>query len=191
MSGTGLNAILFLINALFDFYLFILIIRFFLALAGAEYTHPITQFVVKFTSFIIKPLRKMIPNYRGIEVATIVLILLLEIIKFFILTVMSFGLPNLLGLILLAIGDTAKLILEAISFVFLLRLIMYWLQPASPMNQALDQFAAPFMHPLQRVALGRTSYLWIAWILAFVILQLLIIAFINPLLAQGLKIAVG
>lgn len=192
MSGTSLNVILFLISTIFDLYLFILIMRFFLALAGADYSHPITQFVVKFTSFLVKPMRKLIPDFRGAEIATLVLILLLEIIKFFIIIVLSFGLPNLLGLILLALGDTIKLGLEVLSFVFLLQLIMYWLQPTSPINHVLNQFTSFFMRPIQRMfAPSGTSYMWIAWVLAFIILQLLIIIFVNPMLAQGLKIAVG
>ena len=190
MSGTSLNALLFLISIVFDLYLLVLIIRFFLALANAEYDHPFTQFVVKLTNFLVKPLRRFIPNFRGIEIATIVLVLVIEIIKFFIITTLRFGPPNLLGLILLAIGDAIKLGLEVLSFIFLLQLIIYWLQPGSPINHILNQFTAPFMQPLKRL-FANTNYVWLAWIFGFIILQLLIIILINPLLAQGLIMAVG
>lgn len=190
MSGTSLNALLFIISIVFDLYLIVLIIRFFLALSGAEYSHPITQFVVKFTSFIVKPMRKIIPDFRGVEFATLVLILLVEMIKFFIITILSFGLPNLLGLILLAFADAVKLTLEVLSFVFLLQLFIYWL---ISLNQLVTQFTSPFMRPLQRMLApnGGTGYMWVAWVSAFVVLQLFIVMLVNPLLAQGLKVAVA
>lgn len=192
MLAINSNALFFLIGTVFDLYLFILIIRFFLALAGADYSHPITQFVVKFTNFLVKPMRKIIPDFRGIEIATLALIILIEMIKFFTIISLKYGLPNLLGLTLLAIGDSIKLGLEVLSFVFLLQLIMYWLQPTSPINQVLNQFTLFFMRPIQRLlAPSGTSYIWVAWVIAFSILQITIIIFINPLLIQGSKIAIG
>src|SRR5262245_37411131 len=115
MSGTSLNAILFLISTLFDLYTFVLIIRLIFAWLGAEYNHPVTQFVVRFTSFIVKPLKKFLPDIRGVETSTIVLIIIVEALKYFVITVLSFGLPNFAGLLILAIGDSIRLILEMLS----------------------------------------------------------------------------
>jgi YggT family protein len=192
MSGIGLNALLFFISTFFDLYLFVLIIRFFLALAGADYTHPMTQSVVKITNFVVRPLRKIIPDFNQIEFATLVLILVLEIIKFLIIITLTYGLPNLLGLIILAVGDTIKLTAQVLSFVFLLQLIMYFVQPSSPINQTLSQFTSPFMRPLEQALAPRgISYMWIAWAFAFVILQLVTAILVNPLLTQGLLTAIA
>src|SRR5579883_585709 len=109
MSDTLRATLLFLIQTVFDLYLFLLIIRLVLAWVNADYYHPVTQFIIKCTSFIVKPMRKYIPNVKDLETATVVLIIILELIKFFLISLLSFGLPNLLGLLILAIGDSIKL----------------------------------------------------------------------------------
>ena len=113
MSGTTLNAFLFLLTSVFDIYLFVLIIRLVLAFSGGHYEHPITQLIVKLTSFIIDPLRRFLPDVKGIETSTIVVILLVEFIKFFLISCITFGFPNLLGVIILSFADAFKLLLQA------------------------------------------------------------------------------
>src|SRR3990167_7115371 len=110
MSDTVNAALLFLINTLFDLYLFVLIIRLVLAFVGSNYFEPITQFIVKITNPVVKPIRRFIPNYRHIELSTILIIIVLEMIKFAIIASLTFGFPNILGLFLIAIGDAAKLL---------------------------------------------------------------------------------
>ena len=68
------SALVFLINSLFDMYLFILIIRLILVWVGANYFDPITQFIVKMTDPIIKPLRRRLPNIQRIEISTLLVI---------------------------------------------------------------------------------------------------------------------
>jgi len=190
MSGTSLNAILFLISTLFNLYILVLIIRLILAWAKADYSHPITQLVVRLTSFIIKPMKKFLPDIGGIELSTLVLIILVEVIKYFVITLLSFGLPNVIGLLILAIGDSIKLILEILFYAILLQAILSWVQPGSPINHVLNKLTSPIMRPLQRV-IPPVAGIDISPIPALIILQLLIIIVVNPLLGLGLGVAVG
>jgi YggT family protein len=190
MSGTSLNAILFLISAVFDLYIFVLIIRLILAWSGAEYSHPITQLVVQLTSFIIKPMKKILPDIRGFETSTLVLILVVEIIKYFVITALSFGVPNILGLLLLAIGDSIKLVLELMFYAIFLQFIVGLIQPSSPIYQVLSKLTSPALRPFQRI-IPTVGGFDLSPIPALIILQLLIIIVVNPILGMGLSIAVG
>src|SRR3990167_5696895 len=107
MSGIH-EGLLFLVTTLFDLYLFVLVVRVLLVLAGANYYDPITQFVVKCTDFAVKPLRRLIPNVRGIEVATIVLIFALELIKYILIASINIGAFSIPGLAIIAVADTLK-----------------------------------------------------------------------------------
>ena len=137
MPETMLAGLLFLINTVFDLYLFVLIVRVILVWSGANYFHPVTQFIVKLTDFLVKPLRRIIPNVRGIELSSVFLIIVLEIIKFLVVTTLSYGMPNILGVIVLALADFFKLIILTFFYAILLQAILSWIQPRSPMNRIL------------------------------------------------------
>ena len=92
------TATIFLISTLFDLYIFVLLIRIVLISIRADFYSPISQFVTKLTQGIIQPLRRVIPNYKKIELASIVLIVALAMLKYFLLGVIVFGHANPIGL---------------------------------------------------------------------------------------------
>lgn len=188
MSDTVRAALIFVVNTVFDFYLFILVVRLILAWVSAEYHNPITQFVVKCTNFIVKPLRHYLPNFRDLETATLVLIIILELLKFLIVLLLSFGFPNLLGLLLLAFADTFKIILNTFFYAIILQVILSWLQPGSAISHVLTQFNSPILRPLQRIIPPMQGFDF-SPLVAMLILQLLIIILVNPLLYLALGIA--
>lgn len=190
MSDTLRAALLFLINTIFDLYLFILMVRILLAYAGANYFEPITQFVIKATNFIVQPLRRIIPNYRQFELATILLVLVLEIVKFFLIFLLSFGIPNIVGLLIVAFADALRLLLQTFFYAILLQAILSWLQPYSPVSNILNQITSPIMKPIRRFVplIGGID---ISPIPALILIQLLIIVIVNPLVQVGMGVAVG
>ena len=190
MSGTTLNAFLFLFTSIFDIYLFVLLIRLVLAWSGGSYQHPITQLIVTLTRFIIDPLRRFLPDVKGIETSTLAVILLVECIKFFLISCMTFGFPNLLGVSILAFADALKLLLQAFFYGIILQALISFIQPQSPILFILNKLTAPILRPLQRLIPPINGF-DISPIPALIVLQLLIIILVNPLLAQGLAIAVG
>lgn len=181
-------ALLFLVSTIFDLYLFILVIRLILAWVESDYYNPVTQFVVKFTSFIVKPLKRFIPDYHGLELATIFLIIVIEIIKFLFISFLSFGFPNPFGLLIISIVDAIKLTIEIFFYAILFQAILSWIQPGSSISRDLDRFTSPILRPLQRVIPPVAGY-DIAPIPALIILQLLIMILIKPLMAVGLSVA--
>ncbi len=190
MSNTLHDALLFLINTLFDLYLFILVVRIILVYVRSNYFDPITQFVTKLTDFIVKPLRRLIPNIGRFETVTILLIIVIECIKFLIISSVSFGVPSLIGLLLLSIGDALKLVIQSFFYAIILQAILSWVQPHSPMTQTLNQFTWPIMQPFRRL-IPPIGGMDISPIPALIVLQLVNILIATPLIAMGLKTAMG
>ncbi len=190
MSGATLDAILFLVSCIFDFYIMVLVIRLVLAYVNADYNHPLTQFVIKLTSAVVKPLKKFLPDIRGIETATIVLIFIVTMFKCLILNLLSFGIPNLLGVFIYSIGDVLRLFLLTISIALLIQALLSFIQPASPAYGILSRATAPLLRPLQRF-IPPISGVDITPIVAIVILQLLFILIARPIMSYGLAVAVG
>lgn len=188
MSDTVLAALLFLITTVFNLYLFVLTIRLILAWVNADYFHPATQFVLKCTDFLVKPLRSYIPNYRRLETATLVCIIVITTIKFFFISLLTFGLPNVIGLLLLAVTDTFKLILETFFYAIFLQAILSWLQPGSPIARVLEKFTAPILRPLQRV-IPPISGFDITPVIALIVLQLLLMVIVKEGIYIGWRVA--
>ncbi|MEA3643742.1 MAG: YggT family protein, partial [Lamprobacter sp.] len=67
------NPLIFLVKTLFGLYITLVVIRFLLQWARADFYNPISQFVVKLTSPVLRPLRKVIPGYAGLDLSTVVL----------------------------------------------------------------------------------------------------------------------
>ena len=95
------------------FYLTIVLLRFLLQLARADFYNPISQFVVKATNPLLRPLRRFIPGWGGIDGAALVLAVIIQAITFFLiivalnssipainpLTLLSWSILNVLDLI--------------------------------------------------------------------------------------------
>ncbi len=181
------EALLFLVSTLFDMYLFLLVVRVLLAYAGANYFDPFTQFIVRCTDFAVKPLRKLIPNIRGIEISSLVLILALEFVKYIIIASLNLDSLSMAGLLIIGFADMLKIILQTMFYAIIMQAILSWVQPGSPLNNLLYKINAPIMRPVQRLCpvVGGVD---ISPIPAMIILQLLIIMLVNPLMALGLGV---
>lgn len=184
------DATMFLITTIFDLYLFILVIRVILAFSGANYYDPITQFVVRCTDFVVKPLRRLIPNIRGIEMASVVIIVSLEFIKYILISSLGAQSLALPGLLIIAIADTLKLFLQTYFYAIIIQAIMSWVQPGSPTNMLLYRITSPIIRPFQRLV-PNVGGVDISPIPAMITLQLLIIVIVNPLMAIGLGVSLA
>lgn len=183
-------ALLFVTTSIFDIYLFVLILRIILVWVRADYLNPLVQFVVRCTDFLIKPLRRIIPNVGKLETSTLCVLFGLEISKFFIIFLLTFGMPHLVGLLILAFEDIIKLIVQAFFYAIMLQVILSWVQPFSPLNRILLQFVSPIMRPIQRFV-PPIAGIDISPIPALMLLQLMIIMIVNPLMAVGSGMAVN
>ena len=190
MPNSLQDALIFLIRTLFDLYLFVLVIRLILAYVKASYFDPLTQFIAKLTDFIIKPTRRLIPNFGGIEWATLAWLFCLELIKYFIIQMLSFGYTPIGGLVLLVIGDIIGLIIQTFFYAILIQVVMSWVQPHSPITRTLQQFTSPIMRPFQRI-IPLIGGIDISPIAALICLQLLNILIVNPIMTMGMGTIVG
>ena len=146
------NAGIFLVKTLFDLYLFVLVLRLILVFVRADYFNPLSQLVVKLTNRIITPLRRIIPNVATIELSTLFVIIVVEIIKFTIISFLVTNSVNILGVIILAILDTLRTILSTFFYAILIQALLSWIQPGtSPITQVLNKITSPIIRPIQRI----------------------------------------
>src|SRR5690606_29266381 len=69
-----------IIQTFCNLFLVAVLLRFLLQVARADFYNPISQFLVRVTNPVLKPLRRVIPGVLGIDLASIVLALVVEMI---------------------------------------------------------------------------------------------------------------
>lgn len=175
MMGSLGNAELFLVNTLFNLYLLTLSIRLILAFSRSNYFNPLTQLIIKLTQPLVAPLRRILPTYKGVEYATLVLMIFFELIRVILVSMITIGVPPIATLLIFALAGTLRVILSTFFYAILLRAILSWFQPGySPAGQLLEELSAPIIRPLQRI-IPSINGIDITPIPALIILQLLII----------------
>lgn len=150
------GALVFLLDFAFSAYIFIVLTRFVLQLARADFYNPISQFVLKATNPLLKPLRRIIPGYGGLDVASLVLVVVLIMLKaVLILGIQVGGFPSGIGgqLVIYSLQELASLILNYVFWAVLIRVILSWVapDPYNPVVRVIVQVTEPIMAPIRKL----------------------------------------
>jgi YggT family protein len=147
------NPLAFLVQTVFGLYVVVVVVRFFLQLVRADFYNPLSQFVVKLTTPVLRPLRRVIPGLWGLDVASIVLAWVLTAIQ---LALMAWllGIPVTVGAPLgWAIPELVALVLNVFLFAIIAQALLSWVSPGTynPAAALLYSLTAPVLRPLQRL----------------------------------------
>lgn len=187
------NAGIFLIQTLFGIYEVIILLRFLLQLTRADFYNPVSQFIVKATSLPLRPLRRVIPGMAGMDMASLVLLLVVIIIELLLLSVVAnLPMPSLSGLIALALVELLKLTIYVFLFSVFVLAILSWVSPGgyNPVANLLYQITAPLMRPARRL-LPPMGGLDLSPMIVMLGLYLLVLLVIHPLQDWAATLAYG
>ena len=147
------EAALFLVEVSFEFYIMMLVLRLVLHLIGADYYHPLCQFVAKLTRPVIAPMQRFFPIVKNIDLSVVALIIVLEMLKVsLVFLIKGEAIHHTFGLLVYAFGDFLDQIVTIYFYGILLQIIMSWVRPSyNPMIDILYRITNPLMHPVQRI----------------------------------------
>ena len=185
------NAGVFLVQTLFGLYLLVVMLRLILQIVRADFYNPLSQFLVKVTNPPLKPLRRFIPGVAGIDLASVVLLLLLKIIEILLLAVFpNYPALELIGLPILAIAELIALMVNIFLFAIIIQAILSWVNPGTynPVSSLLQQLTEPVLGPFRRMIppISGMDLSPLAAIIAIVLIKML---FVQPLLDWGKNMA--
>lgn len=175
MSGL-VEALIYIIQTLGSLYLLIVLLRFILQLVRADFYNPLSQFTVKATQPLLKPLRRVIPSIAGLDSASLVLAVLVQLLLMVVtLSLMGFNPVSVIPQLLVwsLIGVTS-LFLKVFFFALIVSVILSWVAPGSynPGAQLVNQLCEPLLAPFRKL-LPNLGGLDISPIFAFIALNLL------------------
>lgn len=148
--------LIFLLDTVLGLLSLALLLRFYFQLLRVPYYNAVSQFLIAVTDFIVRPARRVIPGWAGMDMATLVLAWLLECIiltSVFMVQGYDFdaNLTTSIGVIgLLGIVEIVKTTLYIILVMIIVQAIISWINPHSPMAPLLDSFTRPFLAVFRR-----------------------------------------
>jgi YggT family protein len=192
MGGSYLiQAAVFLIQIIFGLYILAVLLRYLLARVRADFYNPLSQFLVKVTNPAIKPLRRLIPGYLGIDWPSILLLLLVQGLEIVLISLIASGqIPSPLGLLVLTIAYLIKEIIYVYLFIIFIQIVISWINPGAynPITIIMYQLSEPILKPARKLipAAGGFDFSSLVVIIG---LQLLIILLVSPLMDLGLRLS--
>ncbi len=174
MTGLDSAGIL-ILQTLGNLYLLVVLLRFILQLVRADFYNPLSQFVVRATHPLLRPLRRVVPSLGGLDLASLVLALLVQLLLMVLMLLLAYGTPgNPLALLVWAVIGVLGLFLKIFYFALIAGVILSWVAPNSynPAVQLVNQLCEPLLVPFRRL-LPDLGGLDISPIFAFLALQLL------------------
>ncbi|GAA0288994.1 MULTISPECIES: YggT family protein [Pseudomonas] len=171
----GLNdALIFIIQTLGSLYLLIVLMRFILQLVRANFYNPLCQFVVKATQPLLKPLRRVIPSLFGLDMSSLVLALLLQILLFVVVLTLNGYQAFTVLLLPWALIGIFSLFLKILFWSMIISVILSWVAPGSrsPGAELVYQITEPVLAPFRRL-IPNLGGLDISPIFAFIAIQLI------------------
>lgn len=172
----------FLVETLFGLYLLIVMLRFLFQLFHADFYNPISQFVVKATTPLLRPVRRWIPGFGGIDLAALLLALVIQIAELWLVHGMQGYQPNLSGLLVLSLAGLLRLLVYIFLVAIFIKVITSWIAPDiySPVTRLLDTLSEPLLRPARRL-LPPMGGLDLSPIVVLIALQMLLMLLVNPI----------
>ena len=133
MMGTGYlaNPLIFIVQTLFQLYILVVLLRFFLQLTRADFYNPLSQFIVKVTSPVLIPLRRLIPGMGGIDIASLALAWALKTLELMLVLWYPKGSFTFFLPLLLAIPELVELTINIFFWAILIQAILSWINPGT------------------------------------------------------------
>ncbi|MEH3022450.1 MAG: YggT family protein [Pseudomonas oryzihabitans] len=170
------QALVYVIQTLGSLYLLIILLRFILQLVRADFYNPLSQFTVRATQPLLKPLRRIIPGFGGVDLAALVLAILVQLALMMIVVVLlGASIAGLFpALLIWALLGVASLFLKVFFFALIVSVILSWVAPRThnPAAELVNQICEPLLAPFRRI-LPSLGGLDLSPIFAFIVINLL------------------
>ena len=173
------SALIFLIETVTGLLTIALLIRFLLQWARAAQRNPVSDFVNALTNWAVRPARRVIPGWLGLDLASLILAWLIQFLEIFlVLELRGYELgpgagQALAAMALLAVVHVVRMILYILMVVLIVQAVLSWVNPYSPIAPLLNALSRPFLRPVQRMV-PPIANVDLSPLIVIVILQLLL-----------------
>jgi YggT family protein len=170
-----MQAVIFLLDAVVSFFCTLFLLRFIMQAMRISFAGQLGNFVVALTNWAVKPLRRVIPGFRGLDWSSVLVAFGLQLLFAGIMVSISIGDAD--GLLPMLLWYAVRGVLRNVVYIFIGALIfqavLSWVNPYSPFAAPVQQLTRPMLDPLRRF-IPLISGIDLSPLVAILVLQVLL-----------------
>ncbi len=188
-GGYVSNAGVYLVNLVFGLYIFAVLLRFVLQLVRADFYNPLCQAIVTVTNPPLRPMRRYIPAMGGIDTSSVVLLVVLQLVNTWLVTLIMGFKGAFAGLLVVALAELLSKFIWTFLVAIFIHIVLSWVAQGvyNPVTSIIDALSAPLLRRARRLvpSLGGLD---LSPILPIVVLQLTLMLVVAPLRELGFSL---
>jgi len=144
-----IQALYFIVSALAQLVVLLFLLRFWLPLLRVDFRNPLAQGILRLTSPVIAPLRRILPPVGRVDTATVLVLLVVQVLVILLLLLVAGRAAEPAPILVVAVLELGIHSLYLFFFVVLLG----WLAPHNynPIIGMLNTMAEPVLRPFRRL----------------------------------------
>ena len=187
------DALRFLLNVAFGMLVYTALLRFIMQWMRAPFRNPVGQAVTVLTDWAVKPVRKVLPGYRGYDWASLVVAWVLQALWLAALMAISAPVSAMLSgatagfLAAFAVVELIKAALWIVIVAVFVQALLSWIAPDGPLAGVLNALTFPLLMPIRRVIPPLGGALDLSPLIVIVLAQLVLmlpVAWLEQAVAQ-------
>jgi YggT family protein len=140
----------FLIDTVVTFFVVLLLARFHFQWLRVPFHNPAGQFILACTSWMVMPVRRVIPGLVGYDIPTLLLAWLLQALGILAQVAIVGGEPRIVAIAAVALVDLVRYSIYILIFAVIVQVILSWLGTYSPLSPVFNALTRPFLRPFRR-----------------------------------------
>jgi YggT family protein len=173
----------YLIDVVFGLFTFALLLRFVMQTMRAPFRNPVGQAVIALTDWIVKPLRRVLPGYKGIDWASLLATILFQFLWVLALRLVfgGFGFTGdgILFLLVRTVFELISALLWLFIVIVIVQAILSWVAPDGPLSGLLNALTFPLLRPIRKVLPPIGGTLDLSPLVFIVVAQILLMLLAN------------
>jgi len=153
MSGSATNALIFIIQSFAQLYILILLLRLLLPWLRANFNNPLAQAILRATSPLVVPLRRIVPAIGRLDTATFVIAFAIQCLTILIIVALRDWPMDTMSIAVTAIVNLVSMTVWLFIIAIIIRIIMSWMGGGAhnPAMGLIDSIAEPVLRPARRL----------------------------------------
>jgi len=153
MPSNITSAIVFIINAITSLYLLVLLLRFWMPWLRADFRNPLAQGILRFTSPVVIPVRRIVPSFGRLDTATILVAFIIQYLTVLLLLLIIGQTAGIAAIALTAIVKLAVLTINLFVYAIFIRIILSWISQGqyNPATAIITTLTEPVLRPFRRL----------------------------------------
>jgi YggT family protein len=145
-------ALIFIFSTIVQLFLLVLLLRFWLPWLRADFRNPIAQGILRLTSPIIVPVRRIIPPIGRLDTATVLIAFGVQYLTLFLILALSNITAKALPIAITTLIELLLLSLNIFTFAIFIHIILSWVAPGTynPATAFITMLVNPVLQPFRK-----------------------------------------